>query len=60
MEKEKEKEKELVYIRDPCRDRVKTLLRLCPVDRICEIEKIERGKVGYPVFIKNKFFLRAA
>lgn len=54
-------EKELVYKRDEKRDRVRALLKLCPAERVCEIEKVKKGVVVYPRFSQfAKSFPRAA
>jgi len=62
--KEKERkrtmEKELEYKRDPRRDRIRALLKLCPKERVCKIEKVKMGEVVYPRFPRKKSFPRAA
>lgn len=32
---------EFVYIRDPCRDRARRVITVCPLDRVCLVEKIQ-------------------
>lgn len=64
MEREKENGLEkglvLVYTKDSRRDRAMALLRLCPKERVCEIERIKNGEILYPVFPRRKFFPLAA
>jgi len=52
--------RELVYKRDARKDRVRALLRLCPAERVCEIEKVRRGDVVYPGFTRKKSLPLAA
>src|SRR6266404_3188973 len=47
-EKEKERENEVVYVKDERRDRALALLKWCPKERVCEVEKVKKGIVLYP------------